>query len=249
MNTTTASPSPSARVRVWDLPLRVFHWSMAVAFFGAWFTSEDGPRLLHLLFGYSLGALVVFRLVWGLIGTRHARFTDFVAGPRKVLDYLRDLTKGRSPHPVGHNPLGAIAIVLMLSFGIGMAVTGWSMASVQGDESLKELHELIANLFMAMVVLHVLGVIVSSVLHRDNLIRAMVTGSKPVAATPVARRGLVALLLVAVLAAFWGVSLQRGELPFGLSAGAELNEAGEAADGRGDGRGIDRHETRSDEDD
>ena len=237
MNAATASPPSNASHRVWDLPVRVTHWLLVICFFGAWLTREgDATRMWHMLFGYSLAFLVAFRIVWGFVGTRYARFGDFIKGPGAVAGYAGGLVRRRLVHYVGHNPLGALAIVAILALGAGMGVTGWQMAA-NGAESAEELHETFANAFMAVVVIHILGVIVSSVLHRENLPRAMVTGNKPHPGASVPARAGVALLLLAVLAGFWAVSLNRGTLPLGLSAGAEANEAAEGDEHRGDARG------------
>lgn len=238
MNAATASPPSNASHRVWDLPVRVTHWLLVICFFGAWLTREgDATRMWHMLFGYSLVFLVLFRIAWGFIGTRHARFGDFIKGPSAVAGYAGGLVRRRVVHTIGHNPLGALAIVAILALGVGMGVTGWQMAA-NGVESAEELHETFANAFMAVVAIHILGVIVSSLMHRENLPRAMVTGNKPHAGTSVPARASVALVLLAVLAGFWGVSLNRGTLPLGLSAAAEAREAGEAdEDGHGEARG------------
>lgn len=236
-----ASVPATPKVRVWDLPVRVVHWLLVAAFFGAWITGEDGSPLLHLLFGYSLAGLVLFRLLWGVVGTRHARFGDFVRGPGAVLTHVRGLLRREPDAHAGHNPLGALAVLAILGLGVAMGVTGWMMAAGGAGESLEELHEALANAFMAVVIVHILGVLLTSVLQRRNLVAGMITGRKRSAEAPVARRGLVALLLLALLAGFWAVSLDGGQLPLGLSAGIDLNEGHGAGDdeagapGRDDG--------------
>ena len=248
MNAAVATETPAKSRRVWDLPVRITHWSLVVCFFGAWLTRDgDATRLLHMLFGYSLALLVAFRIAWGFVGTRHARFADFIAGPGKVLGYARGMLTRRPAHYIGHNPLGAVAIVLMLALGVDMGVTGWQMAA-HGVESAEELHEAFANAFMAMVVIHIIGVIVSSLLHRENLPRAMVTGHKP-GATGVPLRAGVAVLLLALLGGFWATSLQRGALPFGLGAGAESEQHGDDPHaGKTHDADADKHGDRADHD-
>lgn len=168
-----------ARTLVWDLPVRVFHWLMVACFAGAWLTAESERwRLLHVSLGYGLAALVVFRLVWGLIGTRHARFASFVRGPSAVLRYLKSLTGPRPEHHTGHNPAGGWAILALLGLAAVVVSTGWAHYQDLGGEWLEEIHEGAATAMLAVVGLHVGGVIVSSWLHRENLVRAMVTGRK-----------------------------------------------------------------------
>ncbi len=212
------------RILVWDLPTRIFHWSLALCFAGAWLTSEsERQQLLHFLFGYSLFGLIAFRLVWGLVGTRYARFAQFVRGPGAVLHYLRALWQRRAEDGVGHNPAGAVAIVLLLALGLGTALTGWLMASGRAGDALEEVHEALATAMLVLVGVHVLGVIVSSVLHRKNLVRAMVTGYQPGLPAQGIRSGAVAvgLVLAAALGGFWAYGLATQRLPFGLGAGCD----------------------------
>jgi cytochrome b len=214
MNTTSASldegiaaAAPTRRVLVWDAPVRVFHWLMVASFFGAYVSAESERwRLVHVSLGYTMFGLVAFRLVWGLLGTRHARFANFVRGPAAVLRYLRSLLRGEPEHHLGHNPAGALAIVALLALTVGVAATGWASYNEFGGNWLGEAHELAANLMMAVVAVHVTGVVVSMWLHHENLVGAMVHGKKvgsPHDAVQRAWRGVAALMLVAVLAFWW----------------------------------------------
>ena len=220
-------------VLVWDLPTRVFHWSLAVCFAGAWLTSEsERQHLLHLLFGYSLFGLVLFRLAWGLVGSRYARFSEFLRGPGATWRYVLSMARGAPAHFVGHNPAGAVAIWLLL--GLGLATAGVGVAMVAGGgEALEDVHEALATAMLVVVGLHLLGVVVGSVLHRENLPRAMVTGRK-VGLRPedgIARPSrLAGGLLLLALAAFWTLGLSQQRLPFGLPGGG-----GEAAEGHDGG--------------
>ncbi|MBA5687471.1 cytochrome b/b6 domain-containing protein [Rugamonas apoptosis] len=199
----SAAQAADGKVLVWDAPVRVFHWLMVLCFAGAYLTAEeDGLRLLHVTLGYSMVGLVVFRLLWGVIGTRHARFSDFVRGPGKVLDYLRSLAQRKPAHYVGHNPAGALAIVGMLGLTLAIGFTGWMLFQDLGGDALEETHELLANLMLALVALHVAAVVVSSRLHGENLAAAMVTGRKRGTAAEAIRsawRPLAVVLLAAVL--------------------------------------------------
>lgn len=210
--------SGEADVAVWDRFVRFGHWTLALAFVISYLSAEELEDV-HVYAGYWIGAWLVARFVWGFIGSQHARFRDFVRGPRAVIDYLKGLSNGRAPRYLGHNPAGgAMVVVLMLSLagtvGSGLLLLGEDEhegpfasffapadavalpppAAVsthgedaedgngrhkEGDESaLKELHELFANLSLALIGLHLLGVLASSLVHGENLPRAMVTGFK-----------------------------------------------------------------------
>lgn len=196
-------------VPVWDPLVRVFHWTLALAFFVAYFSGE-GALALHVWAGYLVGGLVVLRVIWGFIGPRHARFADFVFGPFAVLRYFGDLLRLRAKRYLGHSPAGG-AMVLVLLIGLAAVVgtrlqlyaveenagplAGLTTASsptpvraipsneseeiVAGGEAFwEELHEVLANLTLALAVLHIAGVVLASLVHRENLARAMVTGRK-----------------------------------------------------------------------
>jgi len=136
MKTESASPAepvPASalasprNVLVWDVPVRVFHWLMVLTFAGAYLTAESERwRLAHVTLGYTMGGLVAFRLVWGLIGSRHARFASFVKGPAAVVRYVRSMWGPRPEHHVGHNPAGALAIVLLLAMAVAVTASGCS---------------------------------------------------------------------------------------------------------------------------
>jgi cytochrome b len=213
MKTLSASPAeasaPSAvrRVLVWDAPVRVFHWLMVLAFAGAWLTGDSERwRLLHVTLGYTMAGLVAFRVVWGLVGSRHARFASFVRGPRAVGAYLGSLLGGRPEHHVGHNPAGALAIVALLILAVVAAASGWATYNELGGDWLEELHEAAAHAMLAVVLAHVAAVVVTSWLQRENLVAAMVNGHKTAApgdAIARAWRGVAALMLAAVLGFWW----------------------------------------------
>lgn len=194
------------KILVWDVPTRVFHWLLAISFAGAYLTAEsESWRLVHVTLGYSFAGLILFRLAWGLIGTRHARFSDFAFGPRRVLAYLRSLLGSTPEHHVGHNPAGSWAIYAILLLGLGIGLSGWLLYNEIGGEAFEEVHEVLANLALFIVVIHVAGVVISSVLHRENLPRSMVTGYKdgePAQAIS-SSRATVGVVLAGVVLAFW----------------------------------------------
>ncbi|MBX3699692.1 MAG: cytochrome b/b6 domain-containing protein [Dokdonella sp.] len=175
----TSSPVGHATVLVWDIAVRVFHWSLVIAFAGAWLLAEDGGSL-HQAFGYGVVGLVAFRIAWGFAGTAHARFTDFVPSPHSLLAYLRDVMARREVRHLGHNPAGAAMILALLLLLTATGATGWLQTTDVGwgSELLEEVHELFATTTLVFVGLHVAGVILSSVRHRENLVRAMFTGRK-----------------------------------------------------------------------
>jgi cytochrome b len=177
--------APQTSVKVWDIPTRLFHWSLAAAFTIAYITSES-ERLqnIHIICGYTVLGLIAFRLLWGIVGNANARFANFVRGPAAVMRYLRSLVSGHPEHHIGHNPAGAIAIVLLLVLGIATGLSGWANYSEIGGHAMEEVHEAFANTMLAVVLVHLAGVAVSSLLHKENLVRAMITGRKKIADKP-----------------------------------------------------------------
>lgn len=184
---------PVKRIKVWDPLVRIFHWSLVAAFATAYIV-EDDLLGVHVWAGYLVLALIAVRLVWGLIGTRHARFIDFVRGPRQVIDYIKQALAFRAPRYLGHNPAGgAMVIALLLSVAVtavsGMALYGAEelagplaelMRGVSHDSAhwIEEIHEFFANFTLVLIAAHVAGVIFSSLSHRENLIGSMISGVK-----------------------------------------------------------------------
>jgi cytochrome b len=189
-------------IRVWDPLVRAFHWGLVALFALAWLTA-DGGGAWHEAAGYAAVGLTGLRLIWGLIGTRYARFSQFIRGPAAVAQYLRGMLRGRERRYLGHNPAGAAMIVAILLTMSATAFTGWltaeptRLASLPampqfvtsafadghdhrkgGDRALKEVHETLADLMLVLIGLHVGGVVFASVRHKENLTRAMITGDK-----------------------------------------------------------------------
>jgi cytochrome b len=188
-----------AEIRVWDPFIRVFHWSFATAVLVDWFTDE--PRWMHTWLGYLAAALVILRVAWGFIGPEHARFTNFVRGPRHVLEYLAGLVRFSSKRYLGHSPAGGamvVALLIMISATIGTGMANLAADSGEGPLAaviskverpvipgqrrprlfLKTVHETVANITLVLVLLHVCGVVLASFAHNENLVRAMITGRK-----------------------------------------------------------------------
>lgn len=213
-----ASERNDEGVRVWDPLVRIGHWVLVAGFATAYLT-EGESEWLHAWAGYAIAITVAIRIVWGLVGPRHARFSDFVTGPARVIGYLRDLVAGRARRHLGHSPAGgAMTIALLLALGAtavsGMATLAaeegrgplaglvtpqagegrgtsetWSVfpsgdedadyEEREGEESVwAEIHEVAANLTLVLIVLHIGGVVLASIVHRENLPRSMVTGLK-----------------------------------------------------------------------
>lgn len=193
---------------VWDPLVRIFHWSLVLAFTLAYLT-EDDFMSVHEFAGYVVLGLVAFRVVWGVIGTRYARFTDFVYKPASVIKYIKSLATLHPPRYLGHNPAGGAMVIILL---VMLVLTSWSGIKAyetettqqattgnginvslvrsayadddhdrnehEGDEFWEDIHEGLANFTVLLVFLHVIGVFASSLLHRENLVRAMITGYK-----------------------------------------------------------------------
>ncbi|RMG35194.1 MAG: cytochrome B [Gammaproteobacteria bacterium] len=181
-------------VKVWDPLVRIFHWSLVSAFFIAYLT-EDDWMTVHVWAGYLVGGQVAFRLFWGFVGPRHARFSDFVRAPGEAIAYLKDELSGRARRYLGHNPAGgAMVVALLISLSLtvftGLVVYGAGECSgplataLCGSgkwlaEAGEEVHEFLANFTLFLVVLHVAGVVLASLLHHENLVRSMIDGRKP----------------------------------------------------------------------
>lgn len=172
-------PSPAKEQAVWDVLVRLLHWSVVLALALAWITSEAG-RPVHEPVGYALLGAVVLRLLWGLVGSRYARWSQFLRGPRATARYTTALLQGRAPRYVGHNPLGAWMIAALMLALLATAASGWLMTTdaLFGAEWIEELHEALAIGLALLAALHVAGVVLSSWLHHENLVLAMWTGRK-----------------------------------------------------------------------
>lgn len=210
-NMTSQAPMPEKiEIPVWDLPTRVFHWLFAASFCGAYLTAESEHfRLLHVTLGYTFGGLLAFRLFWGILGSRYARFSSFVYSPGELRDYLLALIKGKAKHYLGHKPAGALAIFLMLILGLLTAASGFANYQELGGDWLEELHEGCAELMLGLVAVHLAGVVVSSHLHRENLPLSMLTGLKQGLEEEGIRHShlLLGILLALLVLGFWSMAL------------------------------------------
>lgn len=177
--TATSGNAATTMVRVWDPFVRLFHWSL-VGLFAVAFLTGDDIIWLHLTAGYAIAALLIARVVWGFVGPGHARFRDFVRPPSQVLTYLRDAARSRAARHLGHNPAGGAMVLAMLGLLTGIAITGFMMTTdaFWGAQWVEDLHEALANVMLALIALHVAGVLFASIQHGENLILAMFTGRK-----------------------------------------------------------------------
>lgn len=185
----------AGEIKVWDPFVRIFHWGLAAAFLTA-FVVEDHNLSVHSWAGYTALALVALRIAWGLVGPRHARFSDFVRAPREAFRYALQTVTGRAERHLGHNPAGGLMVIVLLAAVALIGLSGMATLAVEegagplagllagvghdAGEWIGEVHEFLANATMLLVGVHVAGVVVESLVHRENLVRAMVTGRKPV---------------------------------------------------------------------
>ena len=196
-NALASSPAAAGPRLVWDLPVRVMHWLLALAVAGAWLSHYDLTDWFpfHAICGYVTLVVTITRIVWGIVGTHHARFANFVRGPRAVIRYLADT--GNAQNTVGHNPVGALMVLLLLALLLVQAITGLFandqvanvgplfgyIRSVTSDK-LTGIHQVLANVIVTCVCMHIAAVLAHCVFKRENLILPMVTGRKPAEAVP-----------------------------------------------------------------
>jgi len=213
--------SSNNRILVWDLPTRVFHWLMVLAFAGAWLAFDDDRYLyIHVYAGYTLLGLLVFRLIWGFVGSHYARFHSFAHDWPSVTAYLKGLLNGQAARYLGHNPAGSWAIFILLALGFVVTLSG--MLTLGGEERhgpfagllsytiapvFREIHEISAWTMLVLVIGHIIGVIVESVFHRENLVLAMLNGFKAGGDSGIVVRPraiiAVVLVLLVLLSAFF----------------------------------------------
>jgi cytochrome b len=170
---------PDGAVLVWDLPLRLMHWATALCVLVAWFT-PNAYDTLHRTVGYAVLVLVPIRIVWGFIGTRHARFRNPLRVCRTLPRYLMHIAQGRSRRYLGLNPAGSAISMVMLLLLMISAVSGWMQVTLRffGVAWVQDTHTYSSHAVMALALIHVLGVLLMSIRQRENLVRAMITGWK-----------------------------------------------------------------------
>ena len=201
-------------IKVWDILVRIFHWSLVITFFIAYFTGEEENNW-HIYSGYTVLGLISFRVIWGFIGTKHARFTDFIYSPKTVFQYFKRLLIKHPKRYLGHNPAGGWMVILLLTNLFVVTVSGLKVYAIEEgkgplansseivlisesyasageyeyeekenhedeEEFWEEIHEGATNFTLALIFLHIIGVIASCKLHNENLIKAMITGKKKI---------------------------------------------------------------------
>jgi cytochrome b len=208
---------PTARV-VWDLPVRLFHWLLVVAVAGCWITLQPGIAAFewHVRFGYATLVLILFRIGWGFVGSRPARFSSFVRGPVAVWRYVKSLRDSGVAY-VGHNPLGALMVLLLLALLLAIAITGlfandeimytgalYGYVSDEVSDRLSHLHHELTDLLWIAIGVHLLAVLAYLFFKRENLVGPMITGHRAGAGEPTS---VARLWLAALLAALAGLLL------------------------------------------
>lgn len=241
----TLDPSRT-RIRVWDLLLRLFHWALVAVVALAFLSAEEDSALnqWHIISGWVAGILVAFRIAWGFVGGEHSRFADFVR-PSALSGHVRELLRGRPEPMLGHNPLGAMSVLLLLSLLLATVLTGAVL--------IEEPHELLGWTLLGLIAIHVVAVIVMSLLERENLVRAMIIGTKPAARHPGARdarRPTLAGGTIALLLLVGAVLAVRAYDPLAFTLrGSEAYEHSAEAEPGGDSAGHDegQHEGSADD--
>ena len=240
------------KVRVWDPLIRIFHWTLVVAFTVAYFTDDEDLLLPHVWAGYVVVGLLVFRFLWGFVGSVHARFSDFISAPSQVVSFLWDTFQGEGRRYLGHNPAGGWMIILLLVMLTLLSITGLVLYGADEhagplaglmagtgenvEETFEALHEFFANFTLFLVIVHLAGVAVESILHKENLVWAMVSGykraegaepgvSKPAVKTASLLTGLLAMgLAMFALGNFGGAHEVKADPPQDVNMQKDLRD-------------------------
>lgn len=202
------------RVLIWDLPTRLFHWLLSGGFFAAAVISlalgDDSPFFpYHSIIGLTIALMVCLRIIWGVVGTRYAKFGTFIFGPGAVIEYMKGTLVGGGKRYIGHNPGSALAIFALLALVLAMAVTGIMMG--QGNKGVKEIHEILAWVTVGVVVVHVLGVAFHTIRHRENITVSMIHGKKLAEPSDAiaSARPIIAVIFLAIAGAWAGALLRN----------------------------------------
>jgi cytochrome b len=203
-------------VLVWDFPVRVFHWLLVISFVGAWLTAEsEAQQMIHYAFGYSACVLILFRIFWGLVGTRYARFSQFIKGPTETMQHIKALLSGkRHTDEIGHNPVGALVMISLMILILLIGLTGyWSVKEFMGD-LMSGAHEVISNMALVFVAIHIAAAFIMSFIQKENLVKSMFTGKKQGTTEQAIRYKMYFVGLVLAIAwAYCFYLVVRGSLP------------------------------------
>ncbi|OFZ31382.1 MAG: cytochrome b [Bdellovibrionales bacterium RIFCSPHIGHO2_01_FULL_40_29] len=229
----------------YDLPTRLFHWLFSGLFLLSFAIAKivDDDSIIftyHMLMGLILGGLVLWRIVWGFFGSKHARFSGFNLNPLDLKDYFLGILSGSKKRWSGHNPASSWAAITMFALGLGSAITGYLM-STGNKETFEDIHEFMANTFIVVVILHIAGVLLHSIRHQDKIALSMVDGKKeftensePIPSSrPFAASLLIALVLAAGIYLYKNFDSQNGTLQLlgqTLQLGEDQNDNGEDDD-------------------
>lgn len=196
------------RVLIWDIPTRLFHWLLAAGFLTAFVIAQFGGKRgalfpYHSMLGIVVGVMVLLRVLWGIIGTRHARFGSFLFGPGAVIEYLKGVVTGHGRKHVGHNPASSYAIFAMLGLVLVIVASGLLMS--RGNEAFEEIHSIAVYVLLGVVAVHVIGVVIHTLRYRENITVSMVTGTKEAEQSQAIRSsaplsGGLAVLVIALIA-------------------------------------------------
>jgi len=186
-------------VTVWDISMRIFHWSLVAGIGFLWYSGEEGGNIMtwHMYVGYTMLGLILYRLLWGIYGSTYARFSYFIKGPSKTFNYAKDFIKGESPHYLSHNPLGGWMTIVLMSLVFIQAATGlfatddiitegplFSLVDESTAYLLTEIHEINFNLLLLSAGLHIAAVLYHRFVKGEDLVKSMITGKKNTELTP-----------------------------------------------------------------
>ncbi len=172
------------KIRVWDPHVRILHWTLVACVFGNLLNESGYP--IHRALGMLASAVVVIRIVWGFVGTPHARFSDWLPWPSRLIPYLKALLRNRAPRHIGHNPAGALMMLALMALVLGLGISGFLMTTdaFYEDETLLAVHQTLVGILTGAILLHVAGALFESWKHRENLVASMIHGDKPENTSP-----------------------------------------------------------------
>jgi len=171
--------SKQQSILVWDMPVRVFHWLLVLCFVGSWLTAEsERLQMIHYAFGYTACFLVIVRLFWGIVGTKYARFSQFLKGPKAIVEHFMAMLRGHTHEDLGHNPAGGLVMMALMLLMLLIGFTGYLTVKETFGDLASNIHDAVASLALGLVVLHIAAALFMSLVQKQNLVRSMITGRK-----------------------------------------------------------------------